>query len=319
MMKLTQLLSEVLVKNKKTGNVYNVVKMNPQTQEKPTPKDIKKATTPVVKPTASVVTIPGKDVVNQSNKKNTEDSIIPSDKKFTEAGLKAGYNFNQGDCDLFARAMHRVTGYPIVVIKGWTEEDDWDDDGETELVDEPYHVMVQLPNGKFRDADGEYTLKELKPLLGLSSDNGIKKVTAEPIEDKDVKDVYGSNYKDDEIKKVMDLIIKNKSVTTKSIKENMIKLKDLLSEAYNPAEAFNKKVSKMTDRNEHSEAAVELAIYMDDRDAVSKLNQIKKDHIKNGSITPADQKKRDEMVNKLLKKAKKELSDKDYKLINSSF
>jgi hypothetical protein len=30
----------------------------------------------------------------------------------------------------------------------------------------------------------------------------------------------------------------------------MIKLKDLL-EAYNPAEAFNKKVSKMTDRNEH--------------------------------------------------------------------
>jgi TPP-dependent indolepyruvate ferredoxin oxidoreductase alpha subunit len=98
----------------------------------------------------------------------------------------------------------------------------------------------------------------------------------------------------------------------------MIKLKDLL-EAYNPAEAFNKKVSKMTDRNEHSEAAVELAIYLDDRDAVSKLNQIKKDHIKNGSITPADQKKRDEMVDKLLKKAKKELSEKDYKLINSSF
>ena len=57
----------------------------------------------------------------------------------------------------------------------------------------------------------------------------------------------------------------------------MIKLKDLLGEAYNPAEAFNKKVSKMTDRNEHSEAAVELAIYLDDRDAVNKLNQIKKD------------------------------------------
>jgi TPP-dependent indolepyruvate ferredoxin oxidoreductase alpha subunit len=99
----------------------------------------------------------------------------------------------------------------------------------------------------------------------------------------------------------------------------MIKLKDLLGEAYNPAEAFNKKVSKMTDRNEHSAAAVELAIYLDDRDAVSKLNQIKKDHLKNGSITPADQKKRDEMVSKLLKKAKKELSEKDYKLINSSF
>ena len=107
--------------------------------------------------------------------------------------------------------------------------------------------------------------------------------------------------------------------STLYIKENTIKLRDLLGEAYNPAEAFNKKVSKMTDRNQHSEAAVELAIYLDDRDAVSKLNQIKKDHLKNGSITPADQKKRDEMVSKLLKKAKKELSEKDYKLINSSF
>ena len=43
MIKLSKILSEVLVKNKKTGNMYNVVKMNPQTQEKPTPKDIKKA------------------------------------------------------------------------------------------------------------------------------------------------------------------------------------------------------------------------------------------------------------------------------------
>jgi hypothetical protein len=99
----------------------------------------------------------------------------------------------------------------------------------------------------------------------------------------------------------------------------MIKLKDLLGEVYNPAEAFNKKVSKMTDRNEHSAAAVELAIYMDDKDAVRKLQQIKKDHDKRGSLTTADQKERDGLVDKLLKKAKKELSEKDYKLINSSF
>jgi hypothetical protein len=101
-------------------------------------------------------------------------------------------------------------------------------------------------------------------------------------------------------------------------KENTIKLKDLL-EAYNPAEAFNKKVSKMTDRNEHSAAAVELAIYMDDRDAVRKLQQIKKDHDKRGSLSSEDSKERSSLVDKLLKKAKKELSEKDYKLINSSF
>ena len=99
----------------------------------------------------------------------------------------------------------------------------------------------------------------------------------------------------------------------------MIKLKDLLGEAYNPAEAFNKKVSKLTDRNEHSQAAVELAIYLDDKDAVKKLQQIKKNHDKIGSLTTSDRNERDSLVDKLLKKAKKELSDKDYKLINSSF
>jgi len=98
----------------------------------------------------------------------------------------------------------------------------------------------------------------------------------------------------------------------------MIKLKTLL-EAYNPAEAFHKKVSKMTDNNQHSEAALELAFYLDDRDAVMVLNHIKKNHLKNGSISKEDQKKRDNMVNMLLKKAKKELSKKDYDLINSSF
>ena len=98
----------------------------------------------------------------------------------------------------------------------------------------------------------------------------------------------------------------------------MIKLRDLL-EAYNPAEAFNKKVSKLTDRNEHSQAAVELAIYLDDKDAVKKLQQIKKNHDKIGSLTTSDRNERDSLVDKLLKKAKKELSDKDYKLINSSF
>ena len=100
----------------------------------------------------------------------------------------------------------------------------------------------------------------------------------------------------------------------------MIKLKDLLGEAYNPAEAFNKKVSKMTDRNEHSEAAVELAIYMDDRDALSKLNQIKKrQNIKGSIASNKDANERNSIFNKLLKKAKKELSNKDYDLINSSF
>jgi hypothetical protein len=204
-------LHEIDFPSQKAFDTYSKAhKLRPDTKVKIAGKITTAGEASKVKGTSVFGKDKGGDVFDKGDKKTSEDSIIPSDKDFTELGKKAGYNFNLGNCDLFARAMHRVTGYPIYVIKGWTEEDDWDEDGETELVDEPYHVMVKLPNGKFRDADGEYTLEELTPHLGLDPDNGIKKVTAEPIEDKDVKDVYGSNYKADEIKKVMNLITKNK-------------------------------------------------------------------------------------------------------------
>jgi hypothetical protein len=86
-----------------------------------------------------------------------------------------------------------------------------------------------------------------------------------------------------------------------------------------PAQSFNTKVSKMTDDNDHSSAAVELAIYMDDKDAVSKLQKIKRQHDKDGSITPESAKKRDKMVDDLLKKAKETLTNKDYTLVSDSF
>ena len=92
-----------------------------------------------------------------------------------------------------------------------------------------------------------------------------------------------------------------------------------LKEMYNPADAFNKKVSRMTDNNDHSSAAVELAIYMDDKDAVHKIQQIKKQHNKDGSISPEAAKKRDKMVDDLLNKAKKTLTNKDYTLVSNSF
>jgi len=91
------------------------------------------------------------------------------------------------------------------------------------------------------------------------------------------------------------------------------------TKSYNPAQAFNKKVSKMTNDNQHSAAAVELAMYMNDREAVSKLQQIKKYLDNRGHLRPSEAKERGELVAKLLQRAKRELSDKDYKLINSSF
>jgi hypothetical protein len=123
------------------------------------------------------------------------------------------------------------------------------------------------------------------------------------------------------IKKVMQKLMLGK-ITTKRNKDNNMKLVDLipLKEMYNPAEAFNKKVSRMTDNNEHTAATIELAIYMDDRDALTKLNQIKKRQDIKGSIASnKDANERNSIFNKLLRRAKKELSNKDYDLINSSF
>ena len=75
----------------------------------------------------------------------------------------------------------------------------------------------------------------------------------------------------------------------------------------------------MTDNNSHSAAAVELAIYMNDKEALTKLQQIKKYYDNRGYLRPSEAKERGELVDKLLQRAKKELSEKDYKLINSSF
>ena len=92
-----------------------------------------------------------------------------------------------------------------------------------------------------------------------------------------------------------------------------------VTQQYNPAQAFNQKVSKMTDNNAHSAAAVELAIYMDDKEAVSKLQQIKKYHDNRGYLQPGEAKERGEIVNNLLQKAQKELPKKDFDLVSGAF
>lgn len=90
-------------------------------------------------------------------------------------------------------------------------------------------------------------------------------------------------------------------------------------QSYNPAQSFNDKVSKMTADNQHSAAAVELAIYMNDKEALAKLQQIKKYLDNRGHLRPSEAKERGEIVNNLLQRAQKELPKKDYDLISSAF
>ena len=112
------------------------------------------------------------------------------------------FNFNMGDCDIYAVALHRLYGHPLYAIHGYYLEEPWG--GKQELISEVYHIMVKLPNGKFKDSDGEYTLKELIPLLGLGEE--IKKVKAVKISEEEALSTFSMEDQEDRVQKVMDWI-----------------------------------------------------------------------------------------------------------------
>jgi len=351
MIQLTQLLTEVLVKNKKTGNVYNVVKMNPQTQEKPTEADIQtakaknggKIPTEKPAPTANIVNKPKDPTAtsqnlqklaqlkqqvaannDEPNKSNVPQKMTNRDTQIEKLYNKKEAADNEWDYQYrqYSQAI-RNNDNPAARKK---MENEWDKI-DIELQQKSNAIQKQINN--LEPSTISFGKKTQKAVSDWFDTNKIPyelkagSNSNTPELQFDSKDLPKDKVK--ELVQLAKLVQKKEKIgidgdldSTLYVKENMIKLRDLL-EAYNPAEAFNKKVSKMTDRNQHSEAAVELAIYMDDRDAVRKLTQIKKDHDKRGSLTTSDQRERDSLVDKLLKKAKKELSDKDYKLINSSF
>ena len=79
--------------------------------------------------------------------------------------------YQDGDCNLYAIALHKLSGYPLYTVRGFYREDDWE-----EVVEMGYdfgyyhedgHVVVKAPNGKYVDSEGEYTEKELIDLTGF--------------------------------------------------------------------------------------------------------------------------------------------------------
>ena len=116
------------------------------------------------------------------------------------------FNFNMGDCDIYAVALHRLYEYPLYAIYGYFLEEPWG--GKRELISEVYHIMVKLPNGKFKDSEGEYTLKELTPLLGLGEE--IKKVKAVHIDETEALSTFSMEDQEERVQKVINWI-RNKS------------------------------------------------------------------------------------------------------------
>jgi hypothetical protein len=127
------------------------------------------------------------------------------------------YNFNFGDCYLFAIALHRMYGYPLYAVYLYYKEDDWDylSEDNRGYLSEIAHVLVKLSNGNYLDADGEIDEEQLKK---LSNTNYAEYITIEPISEFDARTAYlgedeketiGETYKEDEI---IDVINKLKKI-----------------------------------------------------------------------------------------------------------
>lgn len=123
------------------------------------------------------------------------------------------YDFNFGDCYIYAIAMHRLYGYPIYGVKLFFKEDDWDYIDDPQYDYEYAHIIVKAPNGKFVDQDGEYNEEELKRLSKTSYTEFIK---IEEISEFEARTAYlgldekeeedSKLYREEDILKVMDMI-----------------------------------------------------------------------------------------------------------------
>lgn len=83
--------------------------------------------------------------------------------------------------------------------------------------------------------------------------------------------------------------------------------------------AFYKKTRKLTDDNDHSEAAVELAKFMGDKKSQETLEKIKNNRDKRGYLTGKDATIRNGITTDLLQKAKQQYKGKDYDYITGAF
>ena len=130
--------------------------------------------------------------------------------KFTDEYDLSKHNFNCGDCDVYAIALHRIYGYPLYIVNGYHKEEDWDEEeGYTEYDSEPAHIVVKLPNENYMDSDGEVTEEQLKADCVFG--NKIEYIKIEPITVQEAMYVYSGEDQEEDIERVVKYI-KNKWV-----------------------------------------------------------------------------------------------------------
>jgi len=109
------------------------------------------------------------------------------------------YNFNMGDCDVYAVALHRIYGYPIYALYGFYYDE------TDELNYEIYHIMVKTPDGKYKDSNGEFSLDELKPLVGLGHEN-ILRIRMVSVSEDEALSIFSMSDQEEDILRVIDMI-----------------------------------------------------------------------------------------------------------------
>ncbi len=137
--------------------------------------------------------------------------------KFTDDYDLSEHNFNCGDCDVYAIALHRVYGYPLYIVNGYHKEEDWDEEeGYTEYDSEPAHIVVKLPNGNYMDSDGEVTEEQLKADCVFG--NKIEYIKIEPITEQEAMYVYSGEDQEEDIERIVKHI-RNKEKLSESLEK----------------------------------------------------------------------------------------------------
>jgi hypothetical protein len=112
------------------------------------------------------------------------------------------YNFNLGNCDIYAVALHRLYNYPLYVVRGYFLEPEWG--GKREWDYEDSHIVVKLPNGKYMDSSGEQTKNELLSNVGFS--NKIDKIKLMLIDEKIALTTFSCENQESDINNVINII-----------------------------------------------------------------------------------------------------------------
>ncbi len=102
-------------------------------------------------------------------------------------------NYNFGDCDIYAVALHRHYKYPLYSVRNYYPNGSYnktDKEYEEYGIDsEDAHIVVKLPNGNFLDASGEMSEENL--IKSCIFGNTIGEIKLVPISEDEALSIFG--------------------------------------------------------------------------------------------------------------------------------